>query len=389
MSKKEIRVLWMPEPNPVHSIVIQGSQEQIINRLNFSFKQKPLNFPKGIDSEQWVFLEVKKNIDKDEQKRNLLEFKIGKLIEQPGNESVSFSTLETIELADIGKDQACFFIPKFDFDNEEIYKIFVRRLTELWPEAKRQCSEYLGIPLGGTFQKVYQCYIELTPQELVRICYSSFFGVDDTIEYEFGEAKLPVKTTLYPINFPPDDEYPIWEFFVVAKDTIPLDDEAGYERILVRGLTNMAIKVEIHKKIKTTCDVLVYKNIDLPLPAFYPGKGPQKPMREPYPYDKVLNGFITKLQRNFEQSKPEKSKQERRREKENLVYEQRAREFKRIKEEHPEYSQERVAMAYNDWLFEKTKNGEVIEFDREATADTVSNIFKKKGWKWVRGDRIR
>ncbi len=72
-----------------------------------------------------------------------------------------------------------------------------------------------------------------------------------------------------------------------------------------------------------------------------------------------------------------------------MLFEQRAREFSRIKEKHPEYNQERVAMAYNDWLSEKSEMGEYFEPDTIAKADTVANTYRKKGWKWVRGDRTR
>ena len=51
--------------------------------------------------------------------------------------------------------------------------------------------------------------------------------------------------------------------------------------------------------------------------------------------------------------------------------------FKKLKDQHPEWSQAKVAMeAYE-------------ELGEEVTADTVRNTYRALGWKWERADRIR
>lgn len=51
--------------------------------------------------------------------------------------------------------------------------------------------------------------------------------------------------------------------------------------------------------------------------------------------------------------------------------------FKRLKTEHPEWSQAKVAVEATEDLGE------------QATVDTVRNTYRAMGWKWERADRIR
>jgi len=51
--------------------------------------------------------------------------------------------------------------------------------------------------------------------------------------------------------------------------------------------------------------------------------------------------------------------------------------FRKLKEKHPTWSQNRVAI-------EASK-----ELDEQVTADTVRNTYRQLGWKWERADRIR
>jgi hypothetical protein len=55
----------------------------------------------------------------------------------------------------------------------------------------------------------------------------------------------------------------------------------------------------------------------------------------------------------------------------------RAKAFKQLKDEHPEWSQAKVAIEACDKL------GEYV------TADTVRNAYRAMGWEWKRADRIR
>ena len=55
----------------------------------------------------------------------------------------------------------------------------------------------------------------------------------------------------------------------------------------------------------------------------------------------------------------------------------RATVFKRLKDAHPNWNRERVAM-------EATK--ELGEF---VTSETVRNAYRAMGWKWKRADRVR
>lgn len=55
----------------------------------------------------------------------------------------------------------------------------------------------------------------------------------------------------------------------------------------------------------------------------------------------------------------------------------RAKVFKQLKDEHPEWSQAKVAIEACDKL------GEYV------TADTVRNAYRAMGWEWKRADRIR
>jgi hypothetical protein len=55
----------------------------------------------------------------------------------------------------------------------------------------------------------------------------------------------------------------------------------------------------------------------------------------------------------------------------------RAKVFKQLKDEHPEWSQTKVAIEACDKL------GEYV------TADTVRNAYRAMGWEWKRADRIR
>jgi hypothetical protein len=56
---------------------------------------------------------------------------------------------------------------------------------------------------------------------------------------------------------------------------------------------------------------------------------------------------------------------------------ERAAVFKRLKDEHPAWSQEKVAMEAREEL------GETV------TGETVRNAYKAMGWVWQRADRIR
>ena len=51
--------------------------------------------------------------------------------------------------------------------------------------------------------------------------------------------------------------------------------------------------------------------------------------------------------------------------------------FKELKDQHPEWSQTKVAM----------KAG--AELGEDVTADTVRNTYRAMGWKWERADRVR
>ncbi len=55
----------------------------------------------------------------------------------------------------------------------------------------------------------------------------------------------------------------------------------------------------------------------------------------------------------------------------------RALVFKQLKESHPSWGIERVAMEASKEL------GEVV------TAETVRNAYRAMGWRWQRGDRVR
>ena len=55
----------------------------------------------------------------------------------------------------------------------------------------------------------------------------------------------------------------------------------------------------------------------------------------------------------------------------------RAAMFKRLKDAHPAWSMDRVAMEANPEL------GEIV------TGETVRNAYRAMGWKWNRGDRVR
>jgi hypothetical protein len=55
----------------------------------------------------------------------------------------------------------------------------------------------------------------------------------------------------------------------------------------------------------------------------------------------------------------------------------RAETFRRLKDSHPAWNVERVAMEASGEL------GEVV------TAETVRNAYRAMGWKWQRADRVR
>lgn len=55
----------------------------------------------------------------------------------------------------------------------------------------------------------------------------------------------------------------------------------------------------------------------------------------------------------------------------------RAAVFRRLKDAHPAWSMDRVAMEASREL------GEIV------TGETVRNAYRAMGWKWCRGDRVR
>ncbi|MBN2829293.1 MAG: hypothetical protein JXR56_03110 [Candidatus Cloacimonetes bacterium] len=406
-------------------IIVQRELGQVINRLNHSFASSPLLFLHGNLDETWKAARINTSLDPNHPGDSTTVVTIDKLL-KPGKESPKVETIKDVSFVRLDKELSEISFPKYDIDNEDFYDAFVHRFIELWPEVKRQCADYLDIPTAIEPEEVFLCEIDNTPGEIIEFCFKEFPRVENYTYTIFDSINITSNFKFEVLS--PDYERKFWEFLVFSDDEVE-DEESSYASLVkARGLLNIAAEVVISVNNSGKSTMSLIKNMGLPIPAFALGDS-STTTRLPYPYAEQLDLFVERIKLNLldttssshekisnrehteqiiipiydekfdrlanvlnkiEQKLPStKEGRKRNREQSDLII-ARAEMFKGFKETNPEWTQDKVAMEYNNFMAEKFAKGEIVMLDKQATGETVRNAYRKMGWNWpTRGWRTR
>jgi len=387
---KNLSFLEMNPSNPRKNqtqIIIQQELSQIIRELNNSFETSPLTFSED-DSQNndFRFSGITTSINPISPRNSITETNFVKLINPPNKKSHSFATQE-ISFFSITNDLTEITVPTTDIIVNGLEISFIRRLVELYPEVKRQSAKFLRIPTDIVPEEIISCDVRLNPVEMITFCYENFPKLEDGFSCELFSDSTKVESSFSFEDFQPDYECNLWEFLIVANATgfrkISLDDDG----VIMNELRSLAAKVVVRSNDTQKSNISVLKNNDLPILPIL-GIGSEETVRLPYLYQEQLDLFINKVKTLLvDETSSEKKKRERLQESESII--KRANAFKRIKDANPEWTLDKVAMEYNISMYEKIKDGDRVEFDKEASGTTVRNAYRTNGWKWDRGVRTR
>ena len=306
MKKEPINIRWRSEPQKYNKIQINASSIWVFNKINDSLDDAPLPFTfEGGDADWSVNSIAYTEINNGTSK--LLDFSISKT-----NSIYSNDTSETdvdgkslgdpeVILTDIGENVCHICFPRTNLQFENFYVNLLLRITQLWPDTKRQASPYLGIPTGGSFEEIYTKLIFTHPFEIINFCYLNFPNLDGSISYKFnfGGDTLEIISELSVDYLIPDNDIPYWEFLVLSEDTIPNDIKDGYEQVQLRGLRNIAVRLIIVEEGEGA-EIHLQINRNLPIRPFFPGdkskiEGAADLIKLDYPYNRQVKKLISQL----------------------------------------------------------------------------------------------
>lgn len=392
MNSKVIKVMRpsIPTGNVLH-IVIQQGQSQVINRLNHSFATSPLFFRYGMQDETWKVTKIRTFLDPNHPGESSTEITIDKLLESR-NELPKVEIIKDLSVVSMGRGLSEISFPKYDIDNEYFYNKFVKRLIELWPQVKRQCADYLDIPTSLEAEEIFACEINRNPNEIVKFCYENFPQLTDGFSYRVFDNKLEIKSTFSFENLPPDYQHRFWEFLIIANDNIVDKQSPEASFVKTRGLRNLAAEVVIASDDGNKSILLLVKNMGLPVSTYGVYRNGEiidekEGYRLPFPYQDSLDTFIFRIKNLLENSSSPDNKEKKRKQAVHIKYRNEC--FKAIKDDHPNFTQARVAMEYNDQLLERMISNDVSESDRWVSENDVRKAFKDNNWIWTRGIRTR
>ena len=402
MNSKVIRVMRpsIPTGYLLH-IVIQQGQSQVINRLNHSFATSPLLFKYGMQDETWKVTKIRTILDPNHPGESSTEITIDKLLESR-NESPKIDVVKDVSIVSLDDKLSKISFPKYDVDNKEFYDEFVKRLIDLWPEVKRQCADYLDIPTFLEADEIFRCEVYSIPAKIINFCYGNFPLLEDDFSYSLFDSRVQISSQLSFVDYIPDYENRFWEFVVITTDTIKNHDYPEASFIESRGLKNIVAEVVIAMVEDKKFLVSVMKNMSLPVPGFAKlikediegkrkinGNKMEEIERLPYPYQGIIDTFVSKLE-EFLQDYYSKSDSKNRKRGPSQLIKNRARQFKEIKDTHLDWTQQQVADYYTDTMYSEMElRGDKEESIDGATADDVRNAYKAMGWAWTQGKRTK
>lgn len=302
MNRKNIHIAWRQKPQKYDSIRIETTSSHVLNYLCDSLDEKPITFTFGIENEYYIVTDIDFTDSEDKTSRNL-NFQV-ELIEDFNKENFTnqkeirtkFNELDMV-LKDIGKDKSHICIPRNEYEFDDFLNKLVKRVTELWPNTKRQARTYLGIPEYGTFDDVHKIRLRCEPEKFMKLCYLEFPCLGEIVSYSFGNPELLIESHLSANHFLPDFNIPFWEFFVISADCLPNEGESNCGKVKIRGLRNIAVKIIVIEEKDGILNVKLTINRDLPIRPFIPGdktkiRGEQDLVFLNFPFEEQVNQFI-------------------------------------------------------------------------------------------------
>ena len=253
---------------------------------------------------------------------------------------------------------------KIDWSKEEVRPFFIDLFGKMmleWPETKRELLKHLPSPYESKKDNIlYEFFIDADPEKLLNIISELISENPFRFMLETRKDK-EYETSIHSSEiFPPDDNNAKWEFLLLASTKINVRDTSSQNVINIKRLDNWNIgRIELIKQSEKRLHLICYAQYENPEVDGLLYDIARK-LRMVYPiYDKETDG------KTFRQRD------------QNLRTQLRAEVFKKLKDENPGWTQEKVAEMSRDILKE------------EVTANTVRNTYRLMDWKWKRGDRTR
>lgn len=155
--------------------------------------------------------------------------------------------------------------PKYD----EFSNFLRSAIYGLWPESKRQLSEYWEKAELYCDEFVHQYSINLTAEQFISWCNNEFaegMKAKYTTTYSYY-ANLPENTivaNIIPFSFPPDYNNQQWDFVLFSRDEVKQEIEYDVNFLEFRGEYNPILRIKVlglsNENENGKCSLILLKN---------------------------------------------------------------------------------------------------------------------------------